>query len=1270
MVETSSPKPTSKVADNHKANPPYKVKLVKGANPLVHHKFYLDVERHNVANKIENQIKELGGSVEFFLSKDITHFITDKQHPQATVSRTSSQNQSSTTFSPLTSANQTPQTPASLDVQSVSSPSLPTVLESRTNSINNKQISRAEALLLRARQSQLQNSPNTPRNSNTANSSAEKTQSPIQVARAWGRPIWTTEQTLKFLEKVSSALKIYASGGKTASTAQDITGNRILASNANTAAAAAHRHHKSTKVKSLRGDFIKVETLDKRYRPFYQELKKWPKLNLLARLTHSPFESTTELDKTRDSQKSKFKKFSKIDSRTNTTSKFKTVGTIMTRKSRPTQQQETEAGTTTTTTTNNTVASRVSKSGSDKHCGYCEICHVEYDVLKVHLKSEEHLNFAKNDDNFVSLDKLIESGASVQKLLKLSNEVKKETVLNGFIKRANNKNSSYMKNGEHQDCETNGIKNGNSDEEMIEEHEEDPLSLESPRPKRKCMQSPTPTLTKGGGKSKTRDSKDADDTPAAKSIESKIQATRIRGLRWNAPSPDSRPPIKEPPVYKVTQNKTPNCVSKSSTKATNDTNNTGKQVVVKLKRVRQSELNLLNNEAEQFMFPKTPTFSDSDTDDDRQTSEVNRTNNTTIDLASSERDVAKKSSTIKSKNAKSAASQQPPQSSKTSKEIASPSSKRVNKRLEALIEENAKYTHESLGRLRFQEAPIQPQVTVSTATHWLSDDRMGDNSFLKSPGGSTQSRWANFRKKYQAIDEPHKFNFERVPHNEPWYVTFHRQDVGFERAYEYFGNSTYSKLPYELGPLPPGKEDCCKLEELIPPNLKALTGSTKKRGNSCPRMPSIAKVNDRTRSSTAAIIEATKVVDANDDTTNDSIKTKSYLPLKKRKLFLDDVPRKSPREHASTLAILSSLSKEGSSTTSSVCGVNRSGTKRERLPSQLSLEDDDENSNCTMTSQQTIKTEKDNSSVCSITNTNSIKLNKSVNIVKLCKQVDEMLVSGSRTDEDDMFDICLKPFAADKCETKSQDDFVLINSNSDIDISKVMDICSTQELTLKSVASKEKELQRKITYTSKPKLVTSGFRFNKKRRSNRTGWQKIRRKSSQPLKEEEHQTEEKNKNITADNSDSMSDSLDTNIADFVKNDVTAAGAKEDPKTNGILPENDESDEQDETADDDEPPTRRNLKSPTMKPSRSTNNVFCRGIGKYQFEKYPKVNLTQISVSNMKTRSSDLQKRKSVTPKKYTDSQNEALRSPGSSSSPQKFSPRKLRKPRGRWYRER
>lgn len=38
-----------------------KVKVVKGPKPLIYHKFYLDIEKHNIATKIENKIKELGG---------------------------------------------------------------------------------------------------------------------------------------------------------------------------------------------------------------------------------------------------------------------------------------------------------------------------------------------------------------------------------------------------------------------------------------------------------------------------------------------------------------------------------------------------------------------------------------------------------------------------------------------------------------------------------------------------------------------------------------------------------------------------------------------------------------------------------------------------------------------------------------------------------------------------------------------------------------------------------------------------------------------------------------------------------------------------------------------------------------------------------------------------------------------------------------------------------------------------------------------------------
>uniref|UniRef100_A0A182TPV4 Uncharacterized protein n=1 Tax=Anopheles melas TaxID=34690 RepID=A0A182TPV4_9DIPT len=46
-------------ASQRKAN--NKVQLVKGPKPLVYHRFYLDIEQHQIATKIETTIKQLGG---------------------------------------------------------------------------------------------------------------------------------------------------------------------------------------------------------------------------------------------------------------------------------------------------------------------------------------------------------------------------------------------------------------------------------------------------------------------------------------------------------------------------------------------------------------------------------------------------------------------------------------------------------------------------------------------------------------------------------------------------------------------------------------------------------------------------------------------------------------------------------------------------------------------------------------------------------------------------------------------------------------------------------------------------------------------------------------------------------------------------------------------------------------------------------------------------------------------------------------------------------
>lgn len=99
----------------------------------------------------------------------------------------------------------------------------------------------------------------------------------------------------------------------------------------------------------------------------------------------------------------------------------------MTRKTRNKQVREAAIDACSIKTNNDDI-----KPNSEK-CGYCEKCRVEYDVLAQHLQSKEHLNFVKNNDNYIALDSLINSGTTnVENFLKInSGQIIDESERNG-----------------------------------------------------------------------------------------------------------------------------------------------------------------------------------------------------------------------------------------------------------------------------------------------------------------------------------------------------------------------------------------------------------------------------------------------------------------------------------------------------------------------------------------------------------------------------------------------------------------------------------------------------------------------------------------------------------------------------------------------------------------------------------------------------------------------------------------------------------------------
>lgn len=102
------------------------------------------------------------------------------------------------------------------------------------------------------------------------------------------------------------------------------------------------------------------------------------------------------------------------------------IESTMTRKTRNKQVREAAIDACSIKTNNDDI-----KPNSEK-CGYCEKCRVEYDVLALHLQSKEHLNFVKNNDNYIALDSLINSGTNVENFLRInSGQMIDESEMNG-----------------------------------------------------------------------------------------------------------------------------------------------------------------------------------------------------------------------------------------------------------------------------------------------------------------------------------------------------------------------------------------------------------------------------------------------------------------------------------------------------------------------------------------------------------------------------------------------------------------------------------------------------------------------------------------------------------------------------------------------------------------------------------------------------------------------------------------------------------------------
>lgn len=360
-------------------------------------------------------------SIEFFLAKTVTHFVTDKS-----IDRDG--NLLNLSPSPLYASQANTPSPAPKASSSILlSNDLNNSDEKATSSQKPK--SRADAMVQRARTTTTQQQPVTflpieHFKSIGCSSLPGFKPTPMQLAHSRGTPIWNTDYTLKFLDKVSLSLKLENQSTSTKATHQHHH---------------HHHHHKTANVKSLNGDFIKIESIQKHYRPYYQEFTNWPTINFNCSVC--PFQLRSDKGASQKIKKNNLNKAPAIGNIGKTVSK--PINSVSISHLAKNNIASIIDGKMTRKTRNKQVRDSVDACGyktnnddvnpNSEKCGYCEKCRIEYDVLSLHLQSKEHLNFVKNNDNYIALDNLINSGTNVETFLRLnSSQVINDSDTNGI----------------------------------------------------------------------------------------------------------------------------------------------------------------------------------------------------------------------------------------------------------------------------------------------------------------------------------------------------------------------------------------------------------------------------------------------------------------------------------------------------------------------------------------------------------------------------------------------------------------------------------------------------------------------------------------------------------------------------------------------------------------------------------------------------------------------------------------------------------------------
>ncbi|CAH1789270.1 unnamed protein product [Owenia fusiformis] len=323
--------------------------------PIAKKRVFLDLKNYRGKAALEADLELLGATIEKCFSREVNFLVTNAVTPKEVMSYRNASSSNAATPSPF---NMGGATPLGIDSPSQDSPSNPE---------NKGHVTRGRVMAQKARVTQ----------SSSVIDNARKLK--IKVIHVISVEIWVEKEK----EKIPLAAR--------QNNKKEVKDDKV------------------TKEKKMTAPFVKFEATNKHYKPYCMEFATFPSPNMQTKKWSCPFDPRDQKNVVRGERAELEEAAEEADH----------PGMDGTNKRASVKGGESSdvLGIDKLTTAGQLKNYMLEKRKEEQRKGYCECCQLRYDDLEQHIRGEQHRKFVATEENFTSLDSLIQQGPNMQRFL-------------------------------------------------------------------------------------------------------------------------------------------------------------------------------------------------------------------------------------------------------------------------------------------------------------------------------------------------------------------------------------------------------------------------------------------------------------------------------------------------------------------------------------------------------------------------------------------------------------------------------------------------------------------------------------------------------------------------------------------------------------------------------------------------------------------------------------------------------------------------------------